>query len=128
MPVVIDPHLIFNMKGIKSLEDLDLNMDGVIDVQDCPYPYGTQAAKKWFYNYLDPYTKSQITDEMRDQYGDAITGVYKGKLLIKGPGPNQGDFDYLVDKIRCTQGLALDSARRIAGKVLYMKVAPKYNS
>ncbi len=114
------------MTYVTGLETVDLNADGVVDINDCPYPLGTPSAKKWFYQVLDPWVRSTPpTKEAHDMYGDSVTGMYQGKPLVPGvAGPGQADFKYMVDKIRITQGLSYEAASKIAGKVKAAKYGP----
>jgi len=101
-----------------DFENFDLNGDGDISADDCPFPGGTAEAKLWWRNIMEPWVQSQIGTEHTEQYGDSVVGVYKGKPLVPGEaGAGQGDFQFLVDKIRVTEGLSYSSAVKIAGKV-----------
>lgn len=80
----------------------DTNGDGMIDVHDCPYPLGSKEAKLWW-KQVETYSKAH--------------GHFNGKPLIPGPGPGQGDFDLLVNKLMVDRGLDHVSAVKIAGKV-----------
>jgi hypothetical protein len=105
-----------------DLDRYDLNSDGEITADDNPFMPGSPEAKLWWRNILEPYAQSQITPELQDQYGDRIVGVYKGKPLVPGEaGAGQGDFAFLVDKIRVTKGLEYLSAVKIAGKIKALK-------
>ena len=105
-----------------DLDKYDLDGDGEITAEDCPFPPGGAEAKLWWQNVLEPYVKSTITDDMRSEYGDQVIGAYKGKALVPGQsGPGQGDFQFLVDKIKLTHGLSHFSAVKIAGKIKYLK-------
>jgi len=102
----------------KDFGKLDTNGDGVLDIRDCPYEHGTPKAKLWWKEIMDPYAKTQITDAMKTKYGAKCTGAYKGKPLVPGEaGRGQGDFQFLVDKLRVTRGLGVDAATKIAGKI-----------
>lgn len=122
-------HLLANMDlGYTGPDDLakhDLNGDGVITAQDCPFSPGTLEAKMWVKQVLEPYVQQQITPEMKAQYGDKVVGAYHGKPLVPGgegsPSEPQGDFTYLVDKLMLTQGLSKVSAAKVAGKIRFMK-------
>lgn len=101
-------------------DKFDLDGDGDIDADDCPFPDGSAEAKLWWRNVMEPSAKHSIPDEFRAKYGDSVVGVYKGKPLVPGQaGPGQGDFQFLVDKIRTTQGLSYQSAVKIAGKIKF---------
>lgn len=108
-----------------NLDNLDLNNDGTLDVDDCPFLYGSPEAKLWWKNVMEPYAKSQSDPSWTEQYGDKVVGGYKGKPLVpgvKGSANNpQGDFNFLSDKIRVTQGLSTLSAKKIAAKVMWSK-------
>lgn len=105
-----------------DLDRYDLNDDGTISARDCPFPAGTSEAKLWWNNIMEPYVQSQITPEMQAKYGDSVVGAYRGAPLVPGEaGAGQGDFQFLVDKIKVTQGLAHSSAVKIAGKVKFLK-------
>lgn len=102
----------------KDFGKLDTNGDGILDINDCPYEHGTPKAKLWWKNVMEPYAKTQITDDMRVKYGDRVIGAYKGKPLVPGEaGRGQGDFNFFVDKLRVTKGYGLAKATKIAGKV-----------
>ena len=101
-----------------DMERFDFNGDGEITINDCPYDYGSAEAKLWWRNVLEPFAQSNISSEHTEQYGDRVVGAYKGKPLVPGEaGAGQGDFQFLVDKIRVTQGMDYGSATKIAGKV-----------
>lgn len=119
MPIKPD---LFTLVLDSDQQDDDLNGDGVLDIRDCPYPYGTTAAKKWWYSKIEPVVRAQATDTNKDIWGNTLTGVYKGKPLRPGPHPGDGDWDYMVDKIKVTQGLSHENASNIAGKVLQRKL------
>lgn len=105
-----------------NLDNLDLNNDGTLDADDCPFLYGSTESKLWWKNIMEPYAKSQSDPSWTEQYGDKVAGGYKGKPLVPGEaGKNQADYDFLVDKIRITQGLSTLSAKKIAGKVFWSK-------
>lgn len=109
-----DGNIDFNV----DFDKYDLNGDNEINARDCPFVPGSAEAKLWFHNVLQPYVQSQVTPELQAKHGDGLVGVYKGKPLIPGSaGPGEGDFRFLVDKIRVTQGLSYSSAVKIAGKV-----------
>jgi len=100
--------------------DHDLNGDGLITVEDCPYPHGSPKAKLWWDQVVEPSTRADIPPEVKAKYGDACKGIYKGKPLVPGvAGKGQGDFAYLVDKLRITKGVDLSTATKIAGKIKY---------
>lgn len=102
----------------KDFDKFDVDSDGDITIDDCPFRPGSYKAKLWWSNVVEPHIKSQITDEMSQQYGDKIVGVYNGKILIPGEaGKGQGDFEFLKDKLQVTQGLTETSATRIAAKI-----------
>lgn len=105
-----------------DLNKFDMDGDGDLDADDCPFQYGSPEAKLWWKNILEPNVESQVTPELKAKYGDDLVGMYHGKPLIPGvAGPGQGDFNFLVDKIRITQGLDFVSATKIAGKVNFAK-------
>jgi len=104
-----------------DMDRFDLDGDGQITANDCPFPAGSAEAKLWFRNILEPSITQNIPQEFTDKYGDSVVGVYKGKPLVPGEaGSGQGDFQFLVDKIKITQGLSHMSAVKIAGKVKFM--------
>lgn len=101
-----------------DLERFDLDGDGQITAADCPYEYGSAESKLWWNNVLVPYVESQITPDMVSKYGDKVVGSYMGKPLVPGEaGAGQGDFQFLVDKVRITKGLSWSSAKNIAGAI-----------
>lgn len=105
-----------------ELNRFDFDGDKDIDIDDCPFEYGSAEAKLWWRNVLESHAQSQITPELSAKFGDKIVGVYHGKPLIPGEaGQGQGDFEFLVDKIRVTQGLDYVSAAKIAGKIKFTK-------
>jgi hypothetical protein len=104
--------------GDLTEEELDTNGDGVVNADDCPYKHGTPKAKLWWKEKVEPFTETKITDDMRTKYGDRVIGAYKGKPLVPGEaGRGQGDFEFLVDKLRVTRGLTIGAAEKIAGKI-----------
>jgi hypothetical protein len=95
-----------------DLHPIDLNGDGIITAADCPYTPGTVKARLWWDYVLVPYTKAHITKSMKAQYGNRVVGSYNDKPLVPGePGRGQGDFDFMVDRLRVTRGLSEGSAR-----------------
>jgi len=108
-----------------DIDRLDMNSDGELTAEDCIYPHGSPEAKLWWKNIMEPYAKSQSDPAWTEQYGDKVVGGYKGKPLVpgvKGSASNpQGDFDFLSDKIKVTQGLSTLSAKKIAAKVMWSK-------
>lgn len=108
--------------GPDDIDHWDLDNNGVLDINDCPFGKGTFEARVWTKQVLEPYVQQQITPEMKAQYGDKVVGAYKGLPLVPGEqGSNQGDFQYLVDKLQLTQGLSKMSAQKVAAKVRFMK-------
>lgn len=100
----------------------DRDGDGVITKYDCPFPFGSPQAKIWWDQVVEPYVKTQITPGMKAQYGDAVTGAYKGKPLVPNQiGPGQGDFEFLVDKLQVKEHLSAEAALKIALKAKEMK-------
>ena len=104
-----------------NIDRFDLNHDGQITAADNPFPNGSAEAKLWWKNVIDPHTHANISPELKAKYGEKIVGVYAGKALVPGEaGANQGDFQYLVDKLQVTQGLSYGSAMKIAAKIKHM--------
>lgn len=102
--------------------DMIPGADTHLDVSNCPFPLGTTEAKGWWKTIVEPSTKSGITPEMKAKYGDAVTGAWKGKALVPGQaGSDQGDFQFVVDKLQVTQGLSEQAAKNIAGKAYQNK-------
>lgn len=105
----------------KNFEALDLDGDDRLTVLDCPFDFGTPEAQLWWKKIMVPYTKGNITEQMREDYGSKVVGAYKGKPLIPGEaGKGQGDFSYMVDKLQVTQALEWYEAREVAAKA-YVK-------
>lgn len=101
-----------------SFDTLDTNGDGILDIRDCPFPHGSAKAKWWWSNVVEPITKAQVTDDMREDYGDRVVGAYQGKPLVPGEaGRGQGDFQFLVDKLQVTRGLSPLAATKVAAKI-----------
>ena len=118
--IKIDNSIVCNIDFHNDADKFDLNGDGDIDASDCPFPGGSTEAKLWWRNIMEPWVQSKIGPEHVEQYGDSVVGVYKGKPLVPGEaGPGQGDFKFLVDKIRTIEGLSYNSAVKIAGKVKF---------
>jgi hypothetical protein len=103
----------------------DINGDGVLTVDDCPFPHGTVEAKKWFYESLKPSLANGITPEMKAKYGDKVTGAYGSEPLVPGvkgsAAEPQGDFKLMSDRIRLTQGVDKILADKITAKMMYQK-------
>ena len=111
-----------NINWKADIDRFDMDGDGDIDADDCPFSYGSAEAKLWWKNILESAVQSKVTPDLITQHGDNIVGVYHGKPLIPGEaGKGQGDFEFLVDKIRITQGLDHVSASKIAGKIRFKK-------
>jgi len=105
-----------------DMDNLDNNHDGIISADDCPYEHGGLKAKLWWKKVLESYAKENITEEMREQYGDKVVGNYKGKPLVPGEkGVGQGDFIFHKDKLMVCEGLSETSAKKIAGKISWGK-------
>lgn len=108
-----------------DFDKFDLNSDGVLSCEDCPFIPGSTEAKLWWRNVMEPYVHSRLEPSWTEHYGDSVVGGYKGKPLVPGiKGSSeypQGDFDFLKDKIKITQGLSEVSARKIAAKVMWNK-------
>jgi hypothetical protein len=121
-----DGHL--HLDSIK-LTDWDKNGDGIIDAMDCPYIHGTTGAKVWWAKVFRPYCESQITPEMKTQYGSKVVGVFDGHPLVPGErgtqAEPQGDFAYLAMKIKVTEGFTLDAAKRIATHAMKLRYGEK---
>jgi hypothetical protein len=97
----------------------DANGDGQITAEDCPFEPGTQDAKTWWADNVDANLQSNITAEMKAQYGDRVVGAFNGKPLVPGErGQDQGDAWYLTTKIAVTEGLPVKSAAKVAEKVM----------
>jgi len=113
-----------SLDGDRDLDDLsrfDINHDGIIDGNDCPFLHGSPEAKLWWKNIIEPSILKDIPEDMQAKYGDKLVGMYKGRALVPGEaGAGQGDFSYLVDKIKITQGLSHASATKVAAKVKCM--------
>lgn len=105
----------------QHFDALDTNSDGMLSADDCPFELGSPDAQLWWKTVIEPYIKTQVTDDMRDQYGDKCSGAFLGKPMvagIKGSAENpQGDFDFVVHKIMVTQGLPQENAIRIASSM-----------
>jgi hypothetical protein len=105
----------FEMLNAAQKALFDINHDGQISAEDCPFEHGTTDAQVWWAKVMVPATKSYVTTAMKKQYGEHVVGGYKGGALVPGEiGPGQKDFQFLIDKIQVTQGLDTDSATRIA--------------
>ena len=105
-----------------DMDKFDLDGDGQITANDCPFVPGSAEAKLWFRNIMEPSVTHNITPEMQAKYGDQVIGAYKGKPLVPSEmGSDQGDFQFLVDKIKIIHGLNYSSAMKIASKVKFMK-------
>jgi len=77
--------------------------DGDSLVNECPHKPGSPEAKAWW-NHAEKLVKQ--------------TGRYQGKALIPGEsGPDQGDFNFLVDRLQIYNGYSEDIAKKIAGKI-----------
>jgi hypothetical protein len=105
-----------------TLENFNSNGDKELNCEDCPFDSDTFFARRWFDKVMMPWTESQVTPELKEQYGDNLTGMYQGRPLIPGslgtPDAPQGDFQLLVDKLKLTQGFDQESADRIASSVM----------
>jgi len=102
----------------EHFNELDINGDNTLDISDCPFRPGGHMAKVWFKEVLVPYTKSQVTPDLLDKYGDNLTGMYHGKPLIPGEaGPGQGDFEFLRDQLIVTEGFTELAATKLAAKI-----------
>jgi hypothetical protein len=114
-----------NIDDIPDFSALDLNHDGFLTVDDSPYQHGTIESKLWLKNVLEPHMKSQITEEMRTEYGEKVKGAYCGKALVPGEMGSfehpQGDMSYMVDKIRLFENVDYLTAAKIAEKIIEQK-------
>lgn len=110
-----------NVGSQDNLDRFDLDKDGDIDAYDCPFPGGSCEAKLWWRNVMEPSIGQDIPPEIQERYGNEVVGMYNGKPLIPGfIEPGQGDFQFLVDKIKVTQGLSHSSAVKVASKVKHL--------
>lgn len=111
------------LKPTSDFGAYDTNGDGIITADDCPFDHGTVAAKAWWQNVQASFVKATMNNpeamQYMDQYGDKFHGFYNGKPLLTGVSakdvPNQGDFQFIVDRLMITQGLSKGSAQNIAG-------------
>ena len=95
-----------------------------LDGGDIPFPPGSLEAKKaWAQIDADAHSPANVA-KAKQLHPDAI-GMYKGKALVPGPGENQGDYDFLVDKLVYSKGFSPEVASKIAGSVKFklMKAA-----
>ena len=96
----------------------DLNQDGFIDINDCPYQFGTAMAKLWFHTVLIPSVKASITPEMKAKSGDDAVGVYQGKAIVPLKlGKSLGDMRLLIDRFQICDGFSKFKAEALATKV-----------
>ena len=97
----------------------DINGDGNITVEDCPFEPGTQDAKTWWADNVDAKLAENITPEMKAQYGDRVVGAFNGKPLVPGERSlDHGDSWYMSTKLKVTEGLSAAAAKKVAAKVL----------
>jgi hypothetical protein len=74
-------------------------------IQHCPYQPGTSEAKAW-------WTKVEADCK--------AAGMYQGKPLVPGEaGKGQGDFGFMVDKMRIANGYDAGLATKIAANIKY---------
>ncbi len=96
----------------------DLNGDGQLTADDCPFETGSAKAQVWFSKILQPYVQSQATHELMQKFQDTdhpVVGVYKGKALVAGEqGENLGKLDYTIDRLILTKGMSHQGAVRVA--------------
>ncbi len=103
-----------------DISKYDLNGDGQLTVDDCPFEMGSPKAQWWFSNILKPYTQQQVTEEVTEKFGDKqVVGVYKGKALIPGDqnddlSKQHGALDYVKDRLMVTKGMSPQGAARVA--------------
>lgn len=98
----------------------DSNGDGVIDGNDIPFEPGSIEAKKaWMKIEAEAHSSENISKSKALGYENG-RGMYKGKPLVPGSGPGQGDFDLLRDRLIWRQGYAPEVATKIAAKAKWM--------
>ena len=99
---LVDDSGIAASKAAKASKLVDLNHDGQINLYDCPHPPGPKA-NIWFNEMFKPFMQSQVTPEMKAEYGDKVTEAYNGKPCVPGVKGSaehpQGDFNLMVDKM-----------------------------
>jgi len=89
-------------------------------VADIPFEPGTFAAKQAFQKLWNHCHSPEAIAKAQNSGVPGCedsNGYYAGKPLIKGPGPGQGDYQLMVDKIKITQGVDDISAEKIAGAI-----------
>lgn len=99
-----------------DLTRYDLNGDGQLTADDCPFEPGSTKAQLWFSNILKPYIQGQLTEDITAKFSDQqVVGVYKGKALVAGDPDNRlGSLDYVKDRLVLTRGMSPPGADRIA--------------
>lgn len=100
---------------------LDVNHDGQVDFADlkaAKIKPGSPEAREWWERVEKHATNTRIPAEVKAKYGSKVIGMYKGKPLVPGEaGKGQGDFEFMVDKLKATRGMSDESARNVAGKI-----------
>lgn len=94
----------------------DSNQDSEITGDDIPYEPGSIKAKA-AWKKIEAIAHSPKNIETCKTLGyENGRGMYGGKVLAPGAGPNQGDFDMLRDKLIWYNGYSPETAVKIAGK------------
>lgn len=97
----------------------DVNSDGQIDALDIKYPPGSPEAKAaWQAIDAQAHSEESIQQAKSLGYPNA-TGMYMGKVLVPGVGPDQGDFQLLEHKLVYSDGFDPLVAKKIAAGVKY---------
>ena len=86
-------------------------------ISHCPYPLGSEKAKLWWHDKVAAKVHAASTPAMKAKYGSQTTGMYEGKPLRPGANPGDGDFQFVSDRARVTQGVSVQASKRIAGAV-----------
>lgn len=101
------------------LQGLDLNHDGLINVQDLMLVQPGSAKAKQIWEQVDKQAHSEESILQAKKLGhENAKGLFEGKALVPGEsGIDQGDFNFLVQKLHWYNGYSLDVAQKIAAKV-----------
>lgn len=105
-----------DLNSIFDFDNPDADDDGYLDL---PFEPGSPEAKEAWHQIDQEAHSTENIQEARDMGYNNATGMYKGKPLVPGPGANQSDYQFLVDKLIWYDGYSPYTAQKIAGKVMW---------
>lgn len=102
----------------KAFKLADKNGDGYLSGADIPFAPGSIEAKKaWAQIDAQAHSPEAIAKAKAMGFAKA-TGMYMGKVMVPGPGENQGDVAFWKDKLIYHNGLDPQVANKLIDKAI----------